>query len=589
MGEMPFLPQSPFPWPACLAAHAPSTFRPDAPVGDHKDHAVADYATLENLRKNHPAWRLLCAQHAPLIISFLHRVFIVPNMRTISQADLVEALEDELFALREQYGEAAFPGGALDYLNAWAENGRGWLRKFYPQGTDEPHFDLTPATEKAISWVTGLTERAFVGTESRLLTLFELLRQMDQGTQLDPEVRKAELVRRREELDRQIAELEEGRVDLLDDTGLKERFAQFQQLARELLADFREVEHKFRMLDRSIRERIARGDEGKGILLEKIMGERDAIADSDQGKSFRAFWDFLMSQSRQEEFTTLLRRVLSLKTIADMHPEPRLARVHYDWLEAGEHTQRTVAKLSEQLRRFLDDQAWLENRRIMHILQSIETRALAVRDDMPRERGFMPLDDTTATVDLPLERPLYTPPARVELAEVELEEGIAEGDASALFDQVFVDLARLRANIREVLRDEEQASLGHIIALHPLRHGLAELVAYLQIAGQWPKVAVDEETREEVRWPVEPEQEEPSSCANASSAPCKAGQTHSAPDPATDFGTDSGPDAAPGSGSTPACHPGPEAASGSTRDLPLGIGPRIERRAHIPRIVLGRP
>jgi hypothetical protein len=33
-----------------------------------------------------------------------------------------------------------------------------------------------------------------------------------------------------------------------------------------------------------------------------------------------------------------------------------LKRVHYDWLEAGEHTQRTVALLSQELRRFLDDQ-----------------------------------------------------------------------------------------------------------------------------------------------------------------------------------------------------------------------------------------
>ena len=130
---------------------------------------VPDFATLENLCKKHPAWRLLCAQYAPLIISFLHRVFVAPNRRTIAQANLVETLEDELFVLREEYGASAFPETAISYLNSWAENDRGWLRKFYPHGTDEPHFDLTPATEKAITWVSSLTERSFVGTESRLL------------------------------------------------------------------------------------------------------------------------------------------------------------------------------------------------------------------------------------------------------------------------------------------------------------------------------------------------------------------------------------------------------------------------------------
>jgi hypothetical protein len=116
-----------------------------------------DYATLEILRQNHPAWRLLCANHAPLVAGFLHRVFIAPNVRNLSQADLVEALEDELFALREQLGAEAFPGTAQSYLNDWAENDKGWLRKFYPAGTDEPHFDLTPATEKALTWLDGLT------------------------------------------------------------------------------------------------------------------------------------------------------------------------------------------------------------------------------------------------------------------------------------------------------------------------------------------------------------------------------------------------------------------------------------------------
>lgn len=34
-----------------------------------------DYATLDALRRQHPAWRLLAAEHAPLVASFLHRAF----------------------------------------------------------------------------------------------------------------------------------------------------------------------------------------------------------------------------------------------------------------------------------------------------------------------------------------------------------------------------------------------------------------------------------------------------------------------------------------------------------------------------------
>jgi len=461
-----------------------------------------DYTTLDLLRRNNPAWRLLRSDHAPLVVSFFQRVFVDANVRSISQADLVEALEDELFALREHLGADAFPKSAQQYLNDWAHDEKGWLRKFYPSGSDEPHFDLTPSTEKAITWLASLTERAFVGTESRLLTLFELLRQMREGTETDPDTRIAELTKRREEIDDDITRIKAGDVPVLNDTALKERFQQFLYMSRELLADFREVEHNFRVLDRKVRERIALWDGSKGELLDDIMGERDAIADSDQGKSFRAFWDFLMSQRRQDELTHLLEDVLALPPVAELNPDPRLRRVHYDWLEAGEYTQRTVASLSQQLRRFLDDKAWLENRRIMDILHGIEAKSLEVRE-MPPSGEFMLLNASAVDVDLPLERPLFRPPIRPQIADVILEQGEADLDAAALFAQVVVDREALARHIRQALQSRSQVSLEELVAERPLRQGLAELIAYLQLASERPQTVVNEETRSRIEWRLE--------------------------------------------------------------------------------------
>lgn len=458
-----------------------------------------DYATLDLLRQRHPAWRLLRSDHAPLVASFLQRVFIAPNVRAMAQADLVEALEDELFTLRERLGADAFPKPALDYLNDWAGVEKGWLRKFYVQGSDEPHFDLTPAVEKAIAWLETLTERSFVGTESRLLTLFELLKQMSAGSETDPQARIAGLRNRRDEIDAEIARILSGDIPLLDDTALKDRFQQFIQLARELLADFREVESNFRGLDRRVRERIALWEGSKGALLQEIMGERDAISDSDQGRSFRAFWDFLMSSSRQEELSALLERVLTLPPVAELRPDARTRRVHYDWLEAGEHTQRMVAQLSRQLRRFLDDQAWLENRRIMDILHGIEAKALALRESMPTGE-VMNIADIAADIELPMERPLHTPAVKPLIADIQLESGDAEVDAAALYAQVVIDKAQLVRQIRKALQERSQITLRELCVMHPLQHGLAELVAYLQLASDAFKSVVDEEVVEIIVW-----------------------------------------------------------------------------------------
>ena len=459
-----------------------------------------DYFDLEALRLQHPAWRLLRAKNAPLVASFLHRVFITPNQRVLAQSDLVEALNDTLYALRERLVGDAPPKPANEYLNDWAANDAGWLRKFYPPGSDEPHFDLTPATERALAWLVSLSERAFVGTESRLLTLFSLLQQMSEGSDTNPQTRLAELHKRRAEMDADIALVESGQMPLLDDTALKERFQQFSGLARELLADFREVEQNFRTLDRNMRERIALWDGAKGTLLGDILGERDAITDSDQGKSFRAFWGFLMSQSRQDELSHLLDRVLALEPVAALEPNPRLRRVHYDWLDAGEHAQRTVAQLSQQLRRFLDDQAWLENRRIMDLLRGIEVRALALRS-APPTGAIHAIDALHPEVDLPLERPLYRAPTKTALTATKLAAGHAEGDAQALFEQVRIDKAALAQHIRQSLQTRAHISLGELLQLRPLQHGLGELVAYLQLASSGAvQTALDESVQETIHW-----------------------------------------------------------------------------------------
>jgi hypothetical protein len=466
-----------------------------------------NHATLATLRDRHPAWRLLASPHAPLVASFLHRVFVVPNVRVMSEADLGEALEDELFALREQLGPDAYPKGASEYLNDWCAPDKGWLRKFYKPGTDEAQFDLTPATEKAIAWLLSLTERPFVGTESRLLTLFALLEQISAGTEADPIKRVDDLRKKRNELDAEIARVLAGDAPLLDDTAVKDRFQQFQQLARELLADFREVEHNFRQLDRKVREKIALWEGAKGALLDEIMGERDAIGDSDQGRSFHAFWDFLMSSRRQEELSLRLDQVLALPAVAALKPEPRTRRVHHDWLEAGEHTQRTVAQLSQQLRRFLDDRAFLENRRILDLLHGIESKALALRE-APPNGVVMSIDAMGADIELPLERPLFTPGLKPRLAELALVAGDEDIDTARLFDQIVVDKARLRSAVLHALRRQPQITLRELLENEPLRQGLAELVAYLELAHAVDgsdaldglRALVHEAVEEPIRW-----------------------------------------------------------------------------------------
>jgi hypothetical protein len=127
-----------------------------------------------------------------------------------------------------------------------------------------------------------------VSTESRLLTFFELLKQM------------AELQRKRDKIAAEMARVAAGEVILLKDTALEDRFQQF----------------------------------NRGVSCSKIFSESTMrLPISGQGKSFRASWVFLRSSCHQEELTALLEHVPSRPEVTEMQPDVRTRQVYYDWLE----------------------------------------------------------------------------------------------------------------------------------------------------------------------------------------------------------------------------------------------------------------
>ncbi|HET7388336.1 MAG TPA: DUF3375 domain-containing protein [Nocardioidaceae bacterium] len=447
-----------------------------------------EYDAIDALREKHPAWRLLRAGNAALVLSFLGRWYVEENHGATPASELVTALDDELYARNaSDRDEPRFPKRPEDYLADWAATEAGWLRSFYADGSDEVHYEATSAFEKAYAWVTGLVEREFVGTESRLHTVVELLRQIVHGTDEDPETRLTVLREQRDRLDAEIVEVESGHMALLSEAAVRDRYQQFASTARELLSDFREVGEKFRELDRSAREKIAGWDGAKGALLADLVATRADIGSSDQGASFRAFYDFLLSETRQQELSDLLRTVQRLGAVT---ADRRLGTIHHDWSQAAERTQHTVRQISEQLRRFLDDQVWMENRRVVDLVKRIETTALEVQDEPPADG--ITIDLPGLPISLPMERPLYNDQPATEVDSLLAPADEEELDLSALLDQTFVDRARLADNLRAVLPPGSASSLTDIARFYPVEQGAAEILGYLSLTEEDLAIEMDE-------------------------------------------------------------------------------------------------
>jgi len=443
-----------------------------------------DHDKLTNLKSSHPTLRFLAADYFPLMASFFHSVFVKTNRRSIPQAELISSLDDYLFSLAKIHGETLYPRSATDYIHEWSGNS-GYLRKYYTQNSDEPECDLTPETEKALTWLKNLNQNGdFVGTESRLITLFELMRELVRKTDPDLESRIQELQKQRDAIDEAIQNAKVGKIVHLDSTQAKERFYEIEKTAQAMLSDFRQIESNFRNLDRQTREKIAMSDQSKGRLLDEVFEERDVIGNSDQGRSFRGFWEFLISTPRQEEFDRLLQALYLRDEIKALIPDPFLLRVKIYLVEAGEKVYQTSNLLSEQLRKFLDDRSYLENRRIIELIRIIEKNAIDLKSEPSADLPQSTLDDVSPRLDLPMSRGLFLPAENPVISEERLLDGETIVSLDPLYQQTYVDERRLRDHIRKALQTHDQITLSRLIDIYPLQKGLAEIVAYLNIASR---------------------------------------------------------------------------------------------------------
>ncbi len=448
---------------------------------------------LEKLRLTNPALRLLNADNAPLIISFFYRTFIQPNRRSIPYSELHSKLHDFLYFLQGIYGEDKYPREAKAYIEEWASERCEFLRHYYTARADEPELDLTPATEKAIEWLLSLEQKQFIGAESRLLTLFQILRSIIHETEEDPILRINELERQKAAIDLEIQRIQRGGSDKYDARQIKERFLQAEETARKLLSDFRQVEHNFHILDREARERIATSEKPKGKLLDSIFQEQDVIQDSDQGRSFKAFWELLMSPTSQDELKKLLKTTFNLKEVQELNPSALLNQIDLSLLTAGEKVYRTSALLGEQLRKFLETQAYLENRRILEIIKQIEKQAVLVKTTSPKQKDFSVIDSLSIDINLIMSRTLFMPPKNPVISADLILEGNSDVSSSALYNQVYVDEDELLENIKNGLQSHTQITLRELISLFPVTKGVEEIIAYLNIASKDSRAIINSE------------------------------------------------------------------------------------------------
>ena len=443
-----------------------------------------DYEYFISLQQSNSGLGLLRAKNLPLIASFLWKHFIEQSQRVWRADNLAEQLDNTLFDLRRRFDEDTFPRSGSAYLDEWSDKHQ-FLRKYYVEADDIPRFELSPVVEKTLAWLESLQGRSFVGTESRLKTVFDLLRTLVQQTESDASQRVKRLQKQKQAIELEIQQTLAGDFPVLDDTQIRERFAQLQDTAQALLRDFSEIEQNFRELDQQTRKRIAQHDSHRGVVLDDIFNDANSIRNTDQGRSFTAFWEFLMSLSHQQELDELLSQMRQFNTIIESEHDNTLVELKLNLMEAADKVMHTNRQLAEQLRRFLDDRARMDNRRISQLIQSAQQRLLTLKEgEVALDTvEFMQLEDTRITINTPIPV-LYGIPITINGQDLLQEANHKLADPTELFQQVYIDEARLAWQVRQCLESQTTISLPEVLKRFPPQHGIAELVAYVKLASE---------------------------------------------------------------------------------------------------------
>jgi len=454
------------------------------------------YEYLKNLKSNHSALLLLHADNFAMISSFFYSAFKVNNLQSLKESEILTKLDDHLYALNQGYEEVKYPKKTKDYLDDFTHQRTGYLRKYYGYESDEPIYELTPEIEKLLEWTEGLQKQEFVATESKVKIIMNLLKELEFETNLSDEERVEVLKAKKRDIDREIKAIDSSQDLRFDERKIKEQFIQIQKNSNELLSDFREIEQNFRILNQEAKHAIANANSSKGVVLDEIFTIEESIRQSNQGQSFYAFWDFLMDSRQIEELDRLLQNIYTLPPIQEMDSQKKLENLKYSLLGGGEKSHKVMTKLIEQLRRFIDDKLWVENRRVLELAHNIEKMAIAIKEKPPTQREFFTINGVKIVVESIASKQLFVPTAKESFSH-EVKDEVLEVDLTKLYAQVYVDELELKDKIRKLLQKRSQFTLKELSEVYPIEKGLSELVVYLKIA-QNMKSAYLEDRKDEI-------------------------------------------------------------------------------------------
>lgn len=454
------------------------------------DKSLAIYRQL----RSQPLWRLLAADTAPTVLALL-QTHLYDDERTVPASILHERLERDLEQLRNR-GET-WPQTAQLYVARWL--GEGYLERRFPPGSKEEEYELATSTVDAIRYVSALTRPHNAATESRLSLVIGALAKLADDTDADKSRRIARLRVEQERIEREIADIEHGNVQVLSESAALERTREIIALADNLTGDFRRVRDQFEQLNRDLRERIMDHDGNRGDVLDALFAGIDVITESDAGRTFSAFWRLLTDPVQSASLDDALDQLMSRGYVSALDTAERRFLLHLTrtLLDQGGTVHDVLQSFARSLKHFVQSREFMEQRRLNQLLRKAQRAALALKDEVKATETLEYTLPLTSSKLASLSQWILHDPALQALPGT-----MADGEAAPLdlamigelVAQSEIDFRTLQDHVHRVLDLRSQASIGDILSAFPASQGLGSVLGLLALGARHGIVSEQHET-----------------------------------------------------------------------------------------------
>lgn len=441
-----------------------------------------------------PLWRLLAADKAPVVMGLLQSL-LLDQEKTLPSSVFHERLTREMDVLRDHGHD--LPQTTQAYVADWI--GEGWLTRRFPPGASEEEFELTADAAVAIRFINGILRPRSSATESRLANVIQQLSRLAEETDTNPKTRMAALLAERERIDREIATLERGGVKTLPDDRALERAREIIALAEELANDFRSVQDAFDKLNRGLRQSLMESDGSRGEVLEALFAGVDLISESEHGKTFAAFWRLLTDGEQSATLLESLDDVTSRSFAQKLELRERrfLQNLTATLMAEGGGVHDVIQQFARSLKTFVQSREFQEQRRLHGLLKGAQHAALqAMHAVRPNEHIHYFLTLTSSRIRSVSQWELHDPSLSVTDASMPDAEASELGlDAvEELVRQSEIDFRTLRENLRTMLAEMSQVTIGQVLDRFPAEQGFGSVVGYVALGAKHGELTEETET-----------------------------------------------------------------------------------------------